>query len=156
MSDGQLCDCPQRDHTLPSWWASVRDPLGLEKGACRRYAARHGRCRHCWTIETTSGGSHADDHVDMSTFASSAQLDMEDRARELGLSTPEPDPIPSEAPAIWNLVVNDMDDRDISGRLKYGTPLQPFNGRDALKDAYQEALDLVVYLRQALYERDGR
>lgn len=42
------------------------------------------------------------------------------------------------------------------GRARYGTPLQPFNGRDQLADAYAEALDLVVYLRAALYERDGR
>lgn len=34
-------------------------------------------------------------------------------------------------------------------------PLQPHNGRNALIDAYQEALDLVVYLRQALEECKG-
>jgi hypothetical protein len=34
------------------------------------------------------------------------------------------------------------------------TPLQPHNGRDALADAYQEALDLVVYLRQEIAERE--
>lgn len=39
------------------------------------------------------------------------------------------------------------------GLAKYGTPLQANNGRDALKDAYEEALDLLVYLRQALTER---
>ena len=49
----------------------------------------------------------------------------------------------------------DMLDRDTVGRKRYGTRLQPHNGRDALVDAYQEALDLVVYLRQAIYERDG-
>ena len=27
---------------------------------------------------------------------------------------------------------------------------------DALRDAYEEALDLAVYLRQALFEKDGR
>lgn len=32
------------------------------------------------------------------------------------------------------------------------TPLQTFNGRDALVDAAQEALDLVLYLRQARLE----
>jgi len=53
-------------------------------------------------------------------------------------------------------VVVDMHARDALGRGRYGTPLQPHNGRDALSDAYQEALDLAVYLRQALYERDGR
>lgn len=72
------------------------------------------------------------------------------------LTTPEPPPKPNELPAVWHLVVTDMSARDAYGRRTYGTPLQPHNGRDALKDAYQEALDLVVYLRQAIYERDGK
>lgn len=46
-----------------------------------------------------------------------------------------------------------MQERDRIGRERYGTPLQAHNGRDALVDAYQEALDLVVYLRQAIAER---
>jgi hypothetical protein len=33
--------------------------------------------------------------------------------------------------------------------------LQAFNGRDALRDAYEEALDLACYLRQAIAERDA-
>lgn len=49
-----------------------------------------------------------------------------------------------------------MRGRDHAGSERYGTRLQPFNGRDALIDAYQESLDLCVYLRQALYERDRR
>lgn len=69
--------------------------------------------------------------------------------------THEPDPIPNNRPAVWALVVADMQARDAEGRRKYGTPLQPFNGRDALVDAYQEALDLVAYLRQAIAERDA-
>ncbi|MEO6034334.1 MAG: hypothetical protein ABIQ35_03680 [Verrucomicrobiota bacterium] len=39
---------------------------------------------------------------------------------------------------------------------QWPVPLQPFNGRDALHDAYEEVLDLAQYFRQALYERDGR
>lgn len=65
-------------------------------------------------------------------------------------------PIPNEQPAVWDLVQHDINARDLFGLSKYGTRLQPHNGRDALTDAYQEALDLVVYLRQALYERDGK
>ena len=38
------------------------------------------------------------------------------------------------------------------GIEKYGTVLQPNNGRNALVDAYQEALDLAVYLRQRIEE----
>jgi hypothetical protein len=68
----------------------------------------------------------------------------------------QPAPIHNELPPVWDLVVKDMSDRDKEGTRKYGTPLQPFNGRDSLVDAYQEALDLVVYLRTVIYERDGR
>lgn len=65
----------------------------------------------------------------------------------------QPDPTPNSNPAVWDLVIQDMRRRDQFGRAKYGTPLQPHNGRDALVDAYQEALDLVVYLRQLIEER---
>ena len=53
-------------------------------------------------------------------------------------------------------IVEDMQARDRSGQEKYGTRLQPFNGRNQLVDAYQEALDCAVYLRAALFEKDGR
>lgn len=68
----------------------------------------------------------------------------------------QPDPVPNDGPAMWLVVVDDMHKRDGMGRAKYGVPLQPHNGRDALKDAYEEALDLCVYLRTAIYERDGK
>lgn len=68
----------------------------------------------------------------------------------------QPDPIPNERRPVWELVIEDMQERDRVGRERYGTPLQPHNGRDPLVDAYQEALDLAVYLRQAIAERDGR
>lgn len=70
-------------------------------------------------------------------------------------STTQPPPANNERPAVWDLVKADIAARDDAGVRTYGTRLQPFNGRDALTDAYQEALDLVVYLRQAIYERDG-
>ncbi len=65
-------------------------------------------------------------------------------------------PTPNDKPAVWDLVVKDMKDRDAGGLEKYGTRLQPFNGRDALIDAYQEILDAAVYLRQLIFERDGK
>lgn len=58
-------------------------------------------------------------------------------------------------PDIWPLVVSDMLARNQQGIAIYGEPLRPHNGRDALRDAYEEALDLAAYLRQAMYERDG-
>lgn len=54
----------------------------------------------------------------------------------------------------WLLVLKDMEERRLHGIAKYGAPVQPFNGRDPLIDAYQEALDLCVYLRQAIEERN--
>jgi hypothetical protein len=48
-----------------------------------------------------------------------------------------------------------MAKRKLFGVKKYGTVLHPFNGRDALRDAYEEAMDLCVYLRQAIEERDA-
>lgn len=74
----------------------------------------------------------------------------------MSLNNPEPAPQKNLGPAIWELVIRDMAQRDLVGRKKYGTPLQPFNGRDALIDAYQEVLDLCVYLRQVIYERDKK
>jgi hypothetical protein len=65
----------------------------------------------------------------------------------------QPAPIMNTSTPIWELVIADMHERDHVGRQRYGTPLQAHNGRDALLDAYQEALDLVVYLRQAIEER---
>lgn len=61
-------------------------------------------------------------------------------------------PRPSEGD-VWLLVMADMEERRKAGISKYGQPVQPFNGRDALIDAYQEALDMCVYLRQAIEER---
>lgn len=65
----------------------------------------------------------------------------------------QPPPLPNDRPAIVDLVVADMIERKRIGIERYGTPLQPFNGRDSLVDAYQEALDLVMYLRQTIEER---
>jgi hypothetical protein len=70
--------------------------------------------------------------------------------------TEQPKPIANDKPAVWDLVLADMQARDKVGRERYGVPLQPHNGRDALRDAYEEALDLAVYLRQAIYERGGK
>lgn len=67
----------------------------------------------------------------------------------------QPPPAANTSRPIWELVVEDMHARDQFGREHYGTPLQAHNGRDPLVDAYQEALDHAVYLRQAIEERSG-
>lgn len=43
--------------------------------------------------------------------------------------------------------------RDL-GIARYGRPLQTFNGRDAARDALEEALDLSAYLMQVALEMD--
>lgn len=68
----------------------------------------------------------------------------------------QPRPKPNDRPSSWQLVIADAESRDQYGRKKYGTPLQPENGRDSLQDAYEEVLDLVVYLRNELEERKLR
>lgn len=59
-----------------------------------------------------------------------------------------------EVTNVWDLVIADMKARDKDGQRQYGRPLTPFNGRDALQDAYEEALDLAAYLKQAIIERE--
>lgn len=85
--------------------------------------------------------------------------------------TERPAPVPNDGPAIWPLLIaevteghyggdtpakrrllDDMRARDAVGRERYGVPLQPHNGRPALEDAMDEALDGCAYLRQAQEE----
>ena len=51
-----------------------------------------------------------------------------------------------------DLVLNDMRERDRTGRERYGVPLTSHNGRNHLIDAYQEMLDGCVYLAAHLDE----
>lgn len=57
--------------------------------------------------------------------------------------------------AVWDLVIEDMRARDAIGERRYGTRLlDEDDTRDTLKDAYEEALDLAVYLKKAMLQRD--
>lgn len=67
----------------------------------------------------------------------------------------QPLPKVNDGPIIQDLVIEDMRQRLEIGIQRYGTGLQPHNGRDMLRDAYEEALDLAVYLRGCIAERDG-
>ena len=53
---------------------------------------------------------------------------------------------------ILPLVQADLAARIERGQEQYGEPLTSLNGRDPLRDAYEEALDLCLYLRQVLAE----
>jgi hypothetical protein len=65
----------------------------------------------------------------------------------------QPAPVANNNPHINDLVCVDLRYRKQEGIKKYGVPLQAGNGRDALQDAYEEALDMCQYLKQALMER---
>lgn len=73
--------------------------------------------------------------------------------RTPGVIADQPPPVPNDGPALWDLVLADMRERHQVGVQRYGTALQANNGRDMLVDAYQEILDLAVYLRGEIEER---
>ena len=61
-------------------------------------------------------------------------------------------PVPNHNQPIADLVCADIQHRAEHGQRKYGVKLQAGNGRNALQDAYEEALDLCHYLKQRLVE----
>lgn len=67
-------------------------------------------------------------------------------------STDQPLPIPNDGPSCHDLVIEDLKKRKEFGLRKYGSPLQPNNGRSMLQDAYEEVLDLAAYLRGKIEE----
>lgn len=53
---------------------------------------------------------------------------------------------------VLDYVVSDLKARAEMGRNKYGHYLETNNGRNSLQDAYEECLDLCMYLKQRLLE----
>lgn len=89
------------------------------------------------------------------------------------LENEQPKPTPNDEPCIQDIVTSSLrsqaktnlvdsrlyihvadyiERRKQIGIQRYGTVLQPNNGRDALRDAFEEAADLTVYLTQFAYE----
>jgi len=66
----------------------------------------------------------------------------------------QPLPVPNDHPESHQLVCEDIMARQQLGIGRYGTPLQPFNGRDSLRDLYEELLDAVCYLKTLMLEED--
>lgn len=61
-------------------------------------------------------------------------------------------PVHNNNASCHDLVIADMEERKEFGLRKYNTHLQAFNGRSFTQDAYEEVLDLAVYLRGKLEE----
>lgn len=72
-----------------------------------------------------------------------------------GAATDQPPPEPGQQ-VVADYVLADIQARVGAGEVKYGMKLMTHNGRDPLWDAYQEAIDLVFYLRQAILEREQK
>lgn len=66
----------------------------------------------------------------------------------------QPVPKPNGTQPIHEQVIEDIKRRAEVGKQNYGTYLQVNNGRDPLLDAYEEAQDKALYLKQAILERD--
>ncbi|MGL5775514.1 MAG: hypothetical protein ACRCYB_09270 [Aeromonas veronii] len=85
-------------------------------------------------------------------------VSVEDKRHEIVKEWCEPATAKQPAPSgkgdpILGMVLADLTNRALEGREKYGEALKANNGRNALWDAYQEALDLAMYLRQAIEEQ---
>jgi len=65
-------------------------------------------------------------------------------------------PVPNGHTDIQTLVIRELEQRRQLGIERYGTALQPFNGRDGLQDLYEELMDGMVYVRQEIEERKLR
>jgi hypothetical protein len=70
-----------------------------------------------------------------------------------GASPGTPVAQPQAQPTIFDLVKRDLDERDRRGYEQHRVALTAGRGYDWLQQAYEEALDLCVYLRGALTER---
>lgn len=63
---------------------------------------------------------------------------------------------PHQVIQVGQRLQNSVEERRKLGEKRYGVPgLQPFNGRDMLRDAFEEVIDACVYLR-AFCKETGR
>jgi hypothetical protein len=70
----------------------------------------------------------------------------------MSLSTCRQDlPKPGEQ-NIVTILLQEIQEKADRGAAKYGSALMSFNGRNSLVDAYQELIDLLMYLRQCVEE----
>jgi hypothetical protein len=62
-------------------------------------------------------------------------------------------PIPNNEEPVFKQVIRDIEKRAETGKASYGTYLQPFNGRSAAQDLYEELIDAALYIKQLMIER---
>lgn len=84
------------------------------------------------------------------------EIEEEFNKEKFNAAENQPLPEVTTGKRIIDLVAEDLVQRARVGKVKYGKYLQADNGRDALLDAYQEVLDLAMYLRQRIEEERGK
>lgn len=67
----------------------------------------------------------------------------------------QPLPVTNDYPDIQSQVIADIEKRRQVGISRYGTALQPHNGRDMLLDLYEELMDALIYTKGVMIERDN-
>lgn len=67
----------------------------------------------------------------------------------------QPLPTPNDEPDVQSQLIGEIEGRRALGIQRYGTALQPFNGRDSLRDLLDELLDGATYALQVRIERDA-
>jgi hypothetical protein len=85
-------------------------------------------------------------------------MPLRDLLRKVGIGL-VPAPVPGEPAGpvnIYDLVESDLRDREAVGIETYGSPLTSATAIDPITYAYEECLDMALYLRKYLHARDGR
>lgn len=93
------------------------------------------------------------DHSEYKDWTKMDWCSHPDHSQVVEKSLSQPSPTPNNQPETWGLVIDDMVKRNEFGKNKYKTALQAFNGRNAAVDAYEEVLDLSVYMKNMIIER---
>ena len=121
----------------------------ISHGVLKYYASKSGLWRDSGylSIDQIEGDYEVTPRPDFQPFTS-----IED-AQPATAKQPAPN---GSGNPILGMVLADLTNRALEGKEKYGEPLKAHNGRNALWDAYQEALDLAMYLRQAIEEQSKR
>lgn len=153
----------EKDDAIAAWRALVGPTRAREAGV--------------WTLRGKYGdhdGPVYRNAVHGSDGLASARREARFLFSDALLLFPEDAPMSNDRPSVWSLVIRDveampvygdgegqalrrdiladMQAREELGRVRYGTSLQPHNGRDMTRDAYEEHLDAVAYWRGAAEE----
>ena len=145
----------------PEWaeWLAKDSPDKDEESAWWWYADKPVAMKNTWQVSTDGRAMMASScHLDLGDWRDTLEKRTEQAEFEPFVSVEDAATAKQSAPKgsgnpILGMVLADLTNRALEGKEKYGEPLLAHNGRNPLWDAYQEALDLAMYLRQAIEEQ---